>query len=107
MLVAVSLAQKMYDESNQMGNNIYQLGINKVIIYLIKYYQKTLKDTDNLIIVNRSRQIIASEIGISIKTVNRSVSSLKKMGLIDIENGKIKISEDQYMLLLNKSNQIN
>lgn len=45
--------------------------------------------------VSQTRDVLAEACGVSLRTVNRAVASLKGEGLIDVERGKIIISSDQ------------
>ena len=98
--VATSLSKKIYFTSYERGKNLYKTGITKVISYIVTYCQIDEIDSKNKIFINRTREMIASEIGVSVKTVNRSVSELADKGVIELIKGKINVSSKQYNDLL-------
>jgi len=103
LLVSKKLAQKMYKECNRLGESLYKKGVDKLLIYLVKAYREN--ETENALIVVKTRQIIADEIGINVKTINRSVKYLLKQNSIELVKGKICIKKRHYqsmLILLNK-----
>ncbi|MEH7253117.1 Crp/Fnr family transcriptional regulator [Neobacillus niacini] len=73
-------------------------GIDRLVLYMTKYYQEHAKD--KICIIQTKRQQIAEQTGFSMKTVNRSIKKLADDGLITKKQGKIVISERQYEILL-------
>ena len=73
-------------------------GIDRLVLYMTKYYQEHAKD--KICIIQTKRQQIAEQTGFSMKTVNRSIKKLSDDGLISKAGGKIVISERQYEKLL-------
>ena len=53
------------------------------------------KSSKNLII-NRTRQLLQEEIGVNVKTLNRTIYQLKQEGFFDVCKGKISFSREQY-----------
>ena len=98
-LVSQKMAEKMYQESFRLGDDLYKSGLGKLKLFLIKNFQEANNKKE--ITVFKNRDIISKEIGISVKTVNRSVSQLKKQNKISIQGGKIHLDEQQYEALLN------
>ncbi|MBW5447582.1 cyclic nucleotide-binding domain-containing protein [Cohnella sp. CFH 77786] len=105
LLVSGSLAKKMFQRSVEMGAGLYKAGLQKVILYLLKRCQEEAPDPRKPLILNQTRPVIASEIGISVKTLNRSLQKLKQAGRIHIARGKIQITEKQYGDLLLQSQE--
>lgn len=99
MMVANILAKKLYPTSYETGNVLFNSGISKVQSYLVKYFEKKANDEETLPI-NRNRQQIADEIGISVKTVNRCIKKLKDEELVMVRKGKIFVSRNQYFMML-------
>lgn len=46
-----------------------------------------------------TRLQIAQKLGCSVRTINRSVLSLKEDGIVTMNHGKIQINEDQYLMI--------
>ena len=66
--------------------------------FLVKYY-KNKAGVQNVLQINKTRQQMSDEIGVSIKTVNRSIKKLKEENLISLTKGKIYINQSQYLKL--------
>lgn len=88
-----SVAKKLYPTSYRNGEIVFYPGIYQIGIFLVRSYEKGRS------FIGESRQEIAEKAGVSIRTVNRSLKSLKEQGLIDIVQGVIKISCPQYEAL--------
>lgn len=97
--VSSGIAVKMYFSSCIRGQNLFKKGIHKVVLYLIHNYETDEMESD-LVKIKKDRGVIASEIGISIKTLNRSIEQLKKERFITIDRGKITVSGEQFQKLV-------
>ncbi|MBM4761178.1 Crp/Fnr family transcriptional regulator [Bacillus sp. B15-48] len=73
-------------------------GIDRLMLFLTKYYRKHAKNKSCIIQMNR--QQIADETGLSTKTVNRSIKKLSDEGILTKQGGKIVISDQHYEHLL-------
>ena len=69
------------------------------MLYLIRCYELD-EFEEETVKIRKTRPVIASEIGISIKTLNRSIEQLHKNNQISIERGKITINEKQFQQLI-------
>jgi len=98
LFVSQLLAQKMYQEAYRLGDNLYENSVNKLITYLTTNYQNV--EHNKTLVISNTRQYIASEIGVSVRTLNRSVKQLKEHKHIQIINGKIHLTEQHYAALL-------
>ena len=98
-MVSNKLAEKMYRESYRLGDDLYKSAVDKLRGYLMRSYRE-YSQNDQLTI-QKTRQIISHEIGLSIKTVNRSVKRLKEQKRLTILAGKIHMTATHYKLLFN------
>jgi len=105
LLVSRLLAQKMYHECFHLGDTLYKKGSDKLMLYIIKACKK--EQVNFPLIIRKTRQGIASEVGVSVKTINRAIKSLCDQQLINVINGKINISTQDYQSLLDMANQGN
>lgn len=96
--VSKKMAGKMYQESYRLGDDLYKQGADKLKVYLVKSF-KAQNSNDELVIL-KTRQVIANEVGVSIKTINRSVKRLKDQTKLSIVGGKIHISLAHYQQLV-------
>lgn len=91
--LARSIAKKLYPTSYRNGETVFYPGIYQIGMFLVRAYQ------NGHAAINESRQEIAEKAGISIRTVNRSIKSLKEQGLILVEKGMIHVSPSQFEAL--------
>lgn len=96
--IAMNMAKKMYNTSCQQGQNLFKKGIFKVVVYLLRCYETEELEGDT-VKIRKTRPVIASEIGISIKTLNRSVKQLCREQQISTDKGKITINKRQFQAL--------
>lgn len=99
MLCVRNLAGKMFQTSINSGRYIYINGLDKLKRYLVAYYERYSTTKNVAMKIDKTYQQMATEIGISVKTVSRSIRTLKENGLISIRKGKIVLSSEQYALL--------
>lgn len=67
--------------------------------YLIQSYRNGKKDSLGLHRVSKTQSELADRVGYNVRSVQRSISSLEKDGLISNENGKIMLSQEQFLKL--------
>lgn len=96
----VLLANDLYMRSGNDGILYYLKGSNRVRYYLVNYYDKHKKEGKRVVLYEKYQEI-ANKIGISIRTVGRSIKQLKDAGEISSNNKKIVITENQYQIMLN------
>ncbi len=89
-------AQRQYPNSSQRGRNYFISSNQKVAEYI---YLKVLESEDEKTKISKTREVLADEIGISVRSVNRNIKILNLEGLISIEKGKIFVSTEQMNLL--------
>ncbi|MBE6072643.1 MAG: Crp/Fnr family transcriptional regulator [Clostridium butyricum] len=71
----------------------------RLMSYLVKLYKKEHSDTSDSFKVGKTQPELADKVGFHVRSVQRSIASLKKDGFITITNGKVIISYDQYLKL--------
>jgi CRP/FNR family transcriptional regulator, cyclic AMP receptor protein len=101
--LARDLAQKMYPTSNNSGIVKFLSSEQNLHLYLMQTYEAAYESKstpENPLKINATRQRIADHIGMSIKTVNRCIKKLKENDLVNIKRGKLFLSTDQYIKLL-------
>lgn len=97
-LVSTDCAKKAHRVSYDMGHGAYKSGFEKVVGYLIKYcgqYPPGSRAT----VLEKTRPEMAGEIGVSVKTVNRSLKQLRQDGQISILAGKVCVDRQQMAAL--------
>ena len=90
-----SVSHDLYQRSSNDGLLYYQSGIDRVQFFLASYYCTNAKARET-IPLQVDYQTIASNTGISLRTVGRSIQLLKEQGLVTVDRKKIWISFAQY-----------
>ncbi|WP_339226807.1 Crp/Fnr family transcriptional regulator [Oceanobacillus sp. FSL K6-2867] len=99
---SVLLAEDLYSRSGNDGILYHYKGIDRIRYYLIQYYEKNKGQTDIVSITDYYKDI-ASQVGLSVRTVGRSIKQLKKMNEISSIDRKLSLSEQQYMKMKQSS----
>ena len=99
------VAHDLYQRSGNDGILYYQRGIDRVRFYLVQYYMLHASKGQK-ILVEPDYQTIASNIGVSVRTVVRSIQKLKELGEITSVRKKIYISERQQLIMLEEIEQL-
>lgn len=102
---AYIVAHDLYQRSGNDGRLYYQKGIDRVRYYLVQYYMLHASEGQELLI-QADYQTIASNIGVSVRTVVRSIQKLKDLGEISSVKKKVYISKEQHQNMLAEIEQI-
>ena len=101
---SVLLAQDLYRTSGKEGLLYRFQGVDRVRYYLIKYYEEH-NTKKSIVEVKKQYQDIAFELGISVRTVGRSIKRLKQSEEIISQKRSVLIDEAHYQKLVRKLNQ--
>lgn len=71
-------------------------GRERLMMHLIRKYEQK-RPVKKMLELKQSRDQLSEEIGFSVKTLNRNIKKLKEINLIDIQRGKIVITEEGYL----------
>lgn len=99
MFVINVLAMRCFDNSRSKGLHGYLSKSKLVESYFCSQYELSDKDT---VILLQKRQDMAYCIGVSLRSLERAISSLKKNNLISIQNRKISIDQNQYLQMVDE-----
>lgn len=95
-ILCTDISRKLYLASYDKGEYIFYPSKYTLLKFIKKTAHKMgIENSDN-IKITKTRQEISEEIGITLKTLNRTISGLRDEKVIDIEKGKIKVSREQY-----------
>lgn len=97
-LVSQKVALKLYRSSSNRGAKLFYPPHFLLLDYLIKYAQENNISKNKYLVIKKTRQELFEETGITVKTINRTVSKLKEDQVISIAKGKISMTYDQYKL---------
>lgn len=94
-LVSNDCAKKALRISYDISHVAYKSGTEKVIRYLLKEIDQHPPGVGREAVLEKTRAVMATEIGMSVKTVNRSLARLEEEGRISIRSGKVAVSNRQ------------
>lgn len=95
-LVSKKVAFKLYRSSYNQGAKLFYPPGFLLMEYLLKYGKEKDIHKYGMVTVKKTRQDIYEELGMTVKTINRTVQKLKDEGLISIQKGKITMTVEQY-----------
>ncbi len=103
---SVLLAEDLYNRSGNDGIFYHFKGIDRVRYYLVRYYEMNKKEAET-IRINDYYKEIASQIGVSTRTVGRNIKQLKNLNEISSFNRALTMSHEQYKKMKkNMTNEI-
>lgn len=91
-LVSRKVAYKLYRSSYNRGSKLFYPPQYLLLDYLVKYLAEEHKSSG---MIPKTRQQLYEEIGISVKTLNRTIQKLKEEHLVSTVKGKLSLSEEQ------------
>ena len=94
-LVASKIAFKLYRSSYNRGAKLFYPPQYLLLDFLIQYAYQHKIERKGQITVPFTRQELFEEIGVSVKTLNRTIAKLKAEQLISITKGKITMTVKQ------------
>ncbi|MDL2327852.1 Crp/Fnr family transcriptional regulator [Ruminococcaceae bacterium OttesenSCG-928-A11] len=94
-LVSRSIAQKLYSASYKRGERQYYSVRYVVLQYLMDQARPALEGGKAQMTLKQTRQQMSEELGLTTKTLNRTITDLQKSGLIDSAKGKVVVSGAQ------------
>lgn len=68
----------------------------RLMMYLIRRYVQKMPP-EKMLVLKCGREQMSDEIGISVRTLNRSIKKLEQAGLIQLKKGKVMLTEDGCM----------
>lgn len=92
-------AFKLYRSSYNNGTKLFYPPSYLLLDYLVKYGRQNGIDSPKpprSVTVSRTRQTLQEEIGVNVKTLNRTIAQLKEEGYFTICKGKISFNRDQF-----------
>lgn len=95
-------ARKSFHISNLRGQQALYGSTEKIVSYLVQYCAEHQPTPKREIGVDVTRQQLASQMVIGIKTLYRGLIRLQDQGYITVRRGRIRISYSQYQRLLKR-----
>lgn len=95
-LVAHKIAYKLYRSSYNRGARLFYPPTFLLLDYMLKYAAAHEIEKKGEVLLRRTREGIREELGMTVKTINRTIAKLKEDGMIDTRKGKVVMSLEQY-----------
>ena len=95
-LVAHKIAYKLYRSSYNRGARLFYPPTFLLLDYILKYAMAHKIEENGEIVLRKTREGIREELGMTVKTINRTITKLKEDGMIDTRKGKVVMSLEQY-----------
>lgn len=98
LLRAVSrhVAAKLYCSSYNRGERLFYSAKYVLLKYLVRQAEEQGIRTSGHVTLSKTRRQISEEVGMTEKTINRTLSQLVKDGVLSIQRGKAAFSAEQY-----------
>lgn len=97
-LVAGKVALKLHRSSYNRGARLFYPPQFIVLDYVLKYAAAEGIEEKRQITVQKTRQALYEECGVTVKTLNRTIKRLEEDGLVTVRHGKMTMSLEQYRL---------
>lgn len=95
-LITHKIAYKLYRSSYNRGAKLFYPPNFLLLDYLLKYASLHHIEKTGEITLFKTREGIREELGMTVKTINRTIAKLKEDGLIGTRKGKVTMSLEQY-----------
>lgn len=97
LLETKSMGSYLLEQARKERIFLFSQGVDRVILLFMHLYEKMAEN--GKCILKFTRQDIADQSGLSIKTINRSIKKIEEEGYISREGNKIIILESQYKMM--------
>lgn len=95
--VSSSIADKLYDYvCNKSAEHRFMPTIYLLLKYILSQPMQFSASESSLYVLTKPRHQISEELGIPLKTINRTVAALVRDGAITLTHGKISLTRTQY-----------
>lgn len=96
LLIARKVAFKLYRSSSKNGATLFYPPNFLLLEYMVQYADKHMTGHKTTVTIPFTRNQLEEELGINIKTLNRTIKKLKDTDMIGIVKGKLIFTKAQY-----------
>lgn len=93
-LVVHKIAYKLYRSSHNRDARLFYPPTFLFLYYMLKFAPAHNIEKKGEVILQKTREGIREELGMTVKTINRTIAKLKEDGLIDTRKGKVVMSQE-------------
>lgn len=101
-LITRKIAYKLYRSSYNRGAKLFYPPDYLLLNYLLQYASSHHIEKHKEITLRKTREGIREELGMTVKTINRTITKLRDAGMIGTKKGKVTMSLEQYEYVKNK-----
>ena len=88
--------KRLVTQTAEARKYLFMDGKDRLMVHLVRKYEQKQPLLD-ILELKQTRTRISEEVGVSMKTLNRSIKKLEDMQLIQLNKGKIVITKEQYL----------
>lgn len=88
--------KRLVTQTAEARKYLFMDGKDRLMVHLVRKYEQK-QPLPDILELKQTRTRISEEVGISMKTLNRSIKKLEDMLLIQLNKGKIVITKEQYL----------
>lgn len=88
--------KRLITQTAEARKYLFMDGKDRLMVHLVRKYEQR-QPLPSILELKQTRTRISEEVGISMKTLNRSIKKLEDMQLIQLNKGKIVITKEQYL----------
>lgn len=88
--------KRLVTQTAEARKYLFMDGKDRLMVHLVRKYEQK-QPLPSILELKQTRTRISEEVGISMKTLNRSIKKLEDMQLIQLNKGKIVITKEQYL----------
>lgn len=96
-LLCQSISKKLYHSTYNKGERQFYSASYLVMKYLARVAAESKQAGKGKVVIKRTRQQMSEELGMTVKTLNRTVSRLRDEGRLCIEKGKVALTPEQFL----------
>ncbi len=98
LLRAISrhVAAKLYCSSYNRGERLFHSAKYVLLKYLVRQAEEQSIRTAGYVVLNKTRRQISEEVGLTEKTINRTLTQFVRDGILSIQRGKAAFHAEQY-----------
>lgn len=91
-----SISEKLYSSSSRSGERQYHSARYLVLRYFLDKWEQQAPSREGQLIIPLTREEMGQELGITVKTLDRTIAELKCQGLIGKFKGKVTVTKKQH-----------
>lgn len=88
--------KRLVTQTAEARKYLFMDGKDRLMVHLVRKYEQR-QPLPSILELKQTRTRISEEVGISMKTLNRSIKKLEDMQLLQLNKGKIVITKEQYL----------